>query len=56
MMSMGSTLPSSKRTLPPCNSEMFGFHVISPWAIRLRKSAEMVGWASPILWSGSGSP
>ena len=35
---------------------MFGLTVTSPWPMRARISDETVGWASPSLWSGFGSP
>ena len=41
---------------PPLNSAMFGLTAMSPWPIRGSSSAEIVGWASASLWSGSGSP
>ena len=40
----------------PSSEAMFGFGAIVPWAMRSRMRPETVGWDSPNLWSGLGSP
>ena len=35
---------------------MLGFGAIVPCAMRSSTRPETVGWASPNLWSGAGSP
>ena len=45
-MSASTSLPSANTTVRSVSRAMFGFGVISPWAMRDRMSSEIVGCAS----------